>query len=88
MEGDEQFEQYSQHIISTAVDAKQNVFPLHKAAQEGARGASGAGGPIYLVHDATGAPMPKYVSATTEKIKKLRQPANIQESKKRLGLTW
>uniref|UniRef100_A0A3Q3AXX0 Cilia and flagella associated protein 210 n=1 Tax=Kryptolebias marmoratus TaxID=37003 RepID=A0A3Q3AXX0_KRYMA len=91
-EEENKFHQYSQLIISEAAEAKKNLFPLRRAARQGTRGgdgpASGGAEPVYLVHDSTGAHMPKYVSVTTENIKKLRQPGNIQEAKKRLGFTW
>ncbi|XP_037542365.1 LOW QUALITY PROTEIN: coiled-coil domain-containing protein 173 [Nematolebias whitei] len=90
-EEENRFQQYSQQIINAAVEAKKNVFPLYKAARKGTGGGCsllGEGWPIYLVHDSTGAQMPKCVTATTEKIKKLHQPADIQEAKARLGFLW
>ncbi|XP_026151094.1 coiled-coil domain-containing protein 173 [Mastacembelus armatus] len=87
-----QFQQYAQHIISTAAEAQRNVFPLCKAAREGIGGGLGPvfGGvrPSYLVQDHSGAQMPKYVTSTTQNIKKLNEAVDIQEAKRRLGFTW
>ena len=86
------FQEYSQHVIGAAAEAKRNVFPLYKAAREGIGGGHGPvfGGvrPSYLVQDRTGAQMPKYVSGATENIKKLHEAVDIQNAKRRLGFTW
>ncbi|KAM4731502.1 LOW QUALITY PROTEIN: cilia- and flagella- associated protein 210 [Anableps anableps] len=86
------FQQYSQSIIRAAAEAKRNLFPLYKAAREGAGGGHGpvfsGVRPSYLVHDSTGAQMPRYVSITTESIRKLNEAGDIHEAKKRLGFTW
>ncbi|XP_044071942.1 coiled-coil domain-containing protein 173 [Siniperca chuatsi] len=91
-EEENQFQQYSQHIINAAAEAQRNVFPLCKAAREGIGGglgpASSAVRPRYLVKDSTGAQMPKYVSGATQNIKKLHEAVDIHEAKRRLGFTW
>ncbi|XP_070771204.1 cilia- and flagella- associated protein 210 [Enoplosus armatus] len=91
-EEENQFQQYSQHVIDAAAEAQRNMFPLCKAAREGIGGGLG---PIssavrssYLVQDCTGAQMPKYVSGVTQNIKNLNEAADIQEAKMRLGFTW
>ncbi|XP_036965049.1 coiled-coil domain-containing protein 173 isoform X1 [Acanthopagrus latus] len=91
-EEDKQFQQYSQQLINAAAEAQRNVFPLCKAAREGIGGSFGpvSSGvrPVYLVQDQTGAQMPKYVSGTTQDIKKRHEVVDIQEAKKRIGFTW
>nr|XP_020452097.1 coiled-coil domain-containing protein 173 [Monopterus albus] len=91
-EEENQFQQYSQHIINTAVETQRNVFPLYRAAREGIGGGLGPvfGGvrPSYLVQDRSGAQMPNYVSGVTQNIKKLNEAVDIQEAKRRLGFTW
>uniref|UniRef100_A0A096LY36 Cilia and flagella associated protein 210 n=1 Tax=Poecilia formosa TaxID=48698 RepID=A0A096LY36_POEFO len=86
------FQQYSQHIIKAAAEAKRNLIPLYKATREGAGGGHGpvfsGVRPSYLVQDSTGAQMPRYVSITTESIRKLNEAGDIHEAKKRLGFTW
>lgn len=92
IEEENQFQQYSQHIVKAAAEAQRNVFPLCKAAREGIGGGLGpvysGVRPSYLVQDRTGAQMPKYVSGNTQNIKKLNEVVDIQEAKKRLGFTW
>ncbi|XP_029967084.1 coiled-coil domain-containing protein 173 [Salarias fasciatus] len=88
---DRQFQQYSHGVISVAAEAQRNVFPLCKAAREGFGGGPGPVRAVrksYLVQDGSGAQMPNYVSGTTEDIRKLHEPADIQDAKKRLGFTW
>uniref|UniRef100_A0A3B4WLV1 Cilia and flagella associated protein 210 n=1 Tax=Seriola lalandi dorsalis TaxID=1841481 RepID=A0A3B4WLV1_SERLL len=91
-EEENQFQQYSQHVISAAAEAQRNVFPLCKVAREGIGGGLGPvlGGvrPGYLVQDCSGAQMPQYVSGVTQNIKKLNEVVDIQEAKRRLGFTW
>ncbi|XP_045909561.1 coiled-coil domain-containing protein 173 [Micropterus dolomieu] len=87
-EEENQFQQYSQHIIRAAAEAQRNVFPLCKAAREGIGAASSAVRPSFLVQDRTGAQMPKYVSGATQNIKMLNEAVDIQEAKRRLGFTW
>lgn len=86
------FQQYSQHIIKAAAEAKRNLFPLYKATREGVGGGHGpvfsGVRPSYLVQDSSGAQMPRYVSITTESIRKLNEAGDIHEAKKRLGFTW
>ncbi|XP_044221300.1 coiled-coil domain-containing protein 173 [Thunnus albacares] len=91
-EEENQFQQYSRHIINAAAEAQRNVFPLCNAAREGIGGGLGPNfcgvRPSYLVQDTTGAQMPKYVSSTTQNIKKLHEVVDIEEAKRRLGFTW
>ncbi|XP_043987391.1 coiled-coil domain-containing protein 173 isoform X3 [Gambusia affinis] len=86
------FQQYSQHIIKAAAEAKRNLIPLYKATREGVGGGHGpvfsGVRPSYLVQDSSGAQMPRYVSITTESIRKLNEAGDIHEAKKRLGFTW
>ncbi|XP_032422747.1 coiled-coil domain-containing protein 173 isoform X2 [Xiphophorus hellerii] len=86
------FQQYSQHIIKAAAEAKRNLFPLYKATRDGVGGGHGpvfsGVRPSYLVQDSSGAQMPRYVSITTESIRKLNEAGDIHEAKKRLGFTW
>ncbi|XP_054887607.1 cilia- and flagella- associated protein 210 isoform X1 [Poeciliopsis prolifica] len=86
------FQQYSQHIIKAAAEARRNLIPLYKATREGVGGGHGpvfsGVRPSYLVQDSTGAQMPRYVSITTESIRKLNEAGDIHEAKKRLGFTW
>ncbi|XP_073329634.1 cilia- and flagella- associated protein 210 [Pagrus major] len=92
VEEEKQFQQYSQQVISAAAEAQRNVFPLCRAVREGICGGFGlvSSGvrPVYLVQDRTGAQMPKYVSGTTQDIKKRHEAVDIQEAKKRIGFTW
>ncbi|XP_040913771.1 coiled-coil domain-containing protein 173 [Toxotes jaculatrix] len=91
-EEETQFQRYSQLVIKAAAEAQRNVFPLCKAAREGIGGELGpvfsGVRPSYLVQDRSGAQMPKYVSGTTQDIKKLNEVVDIQEAKRRLGFTW
>lgn len=81
-----QFHQYSQQVISAAVEGQRNVIPLCKAAREAFRGGfsplcSGLRA-VYLVQDhQAGAQMPQYVSEVT-------QAVGLGAAKKRLGFTW
>ncbi|XP_054471948.1 cilia- and flagella- associated protein 210 [Anoplopoma fimbria] len=87
-----QFQQYSQNIISAAAEAQRKVFPLCRAASLGIGGGHGpvSSGlrPSYLVQDLTGAQMPKYVSGATQSIKQLNEAEDIQDAKRKLGFTW
>ncbi|XP_068428812.1 cilia- and flagella- associated protein 210 [Clinocottus analis] len=91
-EEEKQFQQYSQHIIRAATEAKQNVFSICKAAAEGIRGGHGPISkgvkPNYLVQDLTGAQMPTYVSGATESTNKLNEAEDILEAKRKLGFMW
>ncbi|RVE58004.1 hypothetical protein OJAV_G00204990 [Oryzias javanicus] len=91
-EEEKSFQEYSQQVIDTAAEKKKNVFPLYKAARRGIKpgDSSTFSGiqPTYLVQDETGTPMLRYVTRTTENIKKLHEAADINEAKRRLGFTW
>ncbi|XP_034417155.1 coiled-coil domain-containing protein 173 [Cyclopterus lumpus] len=91
-EDENQFQQYSQHIIRAAAEAQRNVFALCKAAEEGIGGGHGPVSrgvrPTYLVQDLTDAQLPTYVSGATQNIKKLNEADDILEAKRRLGFTW
>ncbi|XP_047457343.1 protein CFAP210 [Mugil cephalus] len=86
------FQQYSQSVIRAAAEAQRNVFPLCKAAREGAGGGNGpifsGVRPSYLVQDSTGAQMTKFMSGATENIKNLHEAVDFQDAKRRLGFTW
>ncbi|XP_058479114.1 cilia- and flagella- associated protein 210 isoform X1 [Solea solea] len=92
VEEENQFQQYSRHVISAAADAQRNIIPLCKAAREGIGGGPGpvfsGFRPSYLVQDRSGAQMPKYVSNVTQNIKTLNEVEDIQDAKKRLGFIW
>ncbi|KAM8856505.1 cilia- and flagella- associated protein 210 [Spinachia spinachia] len=88
-EQENQFLRYSRRVIREAAEAQRNVFPLCRAAAAG----GGGGGAhavtnSYLVQDLSGAPMPKYVSAATRNVQRLKEAKDIQDAKKRLGFTW
>ncbi|KAM7407471.1 hypothetical protein PAMA_003277 [Pampus argenteus] len=91
-EEESQFQLYARHIINSAAETERNVFPLCKAAREGIGGGLGPSfsgvRPSYIVQDNTGAQMPKYVSSTTQNIKKLNEVVDIEEAKMRLGFKW
>lgn len=91
-EDENQFQQYSQHVIGAATEARRNVFSLCKAAAEGIGGGHGPVSrgvrPTYLVQDLTDAQLPTYVSGATQNIKELNEADDILEAKRRLGFTW
>ncbi|KAF6726693.1 Coiled-coil domain-containing protein 173 [Oryzias melastigma] len=91
-EEEKNFQEYSQQVIDAAAEKKKNVFPLNKAARRGIKAGDSSTfrgvQPTYLVQDETGTPMPRYVTCTTENIKKLHEAADIHEAKRRLGFTW
>ncbi|KAM9342264.1 cilia- and flagella- associated protein 210 [Pholidichthys leucotaenia] len=91
-EEESRFQQYARELIRAAMGKQQNVFPLCKAAREGIGGGLGPvlNGirPSYLVHDLSGAQMPRYGSDVTDNMKKLHESVDIQEAKMRLGFTW
>lgn len=91
-EEENHFQHYAQRVISAAAAAERNVHPLQKAAREGIGGGLGpvfsGVRPSYLVQDASGAQMPKYVCDATRNTKNLNEAADIQEAKRRLGFTW
>lgn len=90
-EEDRRFREYTQQVINEATEGQRNVYPLLKAAQDGCGGlgpAYGGARPSYLVHDSTGAQMPKYTSGVTTDIRKLHETADIEDAKRRLGFTW
>ncbi|XP_037096347.1 coiled-coil domain-containing protein 173 [Syngnathus acus] len=85
------FQQYSRAVVQAAATAQRSVLPLYKAAREGVTGVPTFTGarPRYLVHDSSGAEMPKYVSDKTQDIKKkIHEVEDIEDAKKRLGFTW
>ncbi|XP_077393435.1 cilia- and flagella- associated protein 210 [Festucalex cinctus] len=84
------FQQYSSAVVHAAAAAQRSVLPLYKAVKEGATGGPAFTGarPRYLVQDSSGAQMPKYVSESTQVIKKIHEVVDIDEAKKRLGFMW
>ncbi|KAM9802335.1 cilia- and flagella- associated protein 210 [Syngnathus typhle] len=84
------FQQYSRAVVQAAAAAQRSVLPLYKAVREGVTGVPTFTGarPRYLVHDSSGAEMPKYVSDKTQDIKKIHEVVDIEDAKKRLGFTW
>lgn len=81
-EEENQFQQYSQQVIKAASEARQNLFPLFKAAREGFRG--GLNPQMCLVQDQTGAQTAHYVSGVTQELSKA---LSIETQKRRLGFT-
>lgn len=90
---EKQFQEYASKVIDHCEKNGRNVYPLRKAAQEGAGGGlgpvfPGKGGvrPSYLVQDKTGVQLPHYQRATTENVKQEIYGKN--DSKARLGFVW
>uniref|UniRef100_A0A3P9JUU1 Coiled-coil domain containing 173 n=1 Tax=Oryzias latipes TaxID=8090 RepID=A0A3P9JUU1_ORYLA len=91
-EEEKRFQEYSQQVIDAAAEAQKMVFPLYKAARKGIPPEDGPAStgvqPTCLVQDVSGTVMPRIVTRTTEKIKKLHEAADINQAKRRLGFTW
>lgn len=90
---EDQFQEYASKVIQHCEQGGRNVYPLQKAAKEGAGGGlgpvfPGKGGvrPSYMVQDKSGVQMPCYQRATTEDIK--QQIYGKADSKARLGFVW
>merc|ERR1719336_3415995 len=71
-----QFQEYARKVIDHCRDGGRNVFPLEKAAREGAGGGlgpqfPGKGGirPSYMVSDKSGVQMPHYQRDSTNDTK-------------------
>lgn len=90
---EEQFQEYAGRVIDHCEKGGRNVYPLRKAAKNGAGGGKGPvfegkGGirPSYMVNDKSGKQMPHYQRDSTEETKEsIYGPA---KSKKRLGFVW
>lgn len=88
-----QFQEYARKVIDHCKAGGRNVYPLEKAAREGAGGGlgpqfPGKGGvrPSYMVQDNSGVQMPHYQRASTNETKK--QINGTNPSKNRLGFVW
>ncbi|KAK7110491.1 cilia- and flagella- associated protein 210-like [Littorina saxatilis] len=90
---EQQFQEYANKVIKHSEDNGRNVYPLRKAAQEGAGGGlgpvfPGKGGvrPSYMAKDKTGVQLPHYQRVTTENVK--QEIYGKADSKARLGFVW
>lgn len=90
---EQQFQEYATKVIEHCEKNGRNVYPLRKAAKEGAGGGlgpvfPGKGGvrPSYMVQDKTGVQLPHYQRVTTQNIKE--QIYGKADSKNRLGFVW
>ncbi|RUS71231.1 hypothetical protein EGW08_021012 [Elysia chlorotica] len=88
-----QFQEYAKKVIDHCKEGGRNVYPLQKAAKEGAGGGlgptfPGKGGirPSYMVCDKSGVQMPHYQRDTTDETK--LQVNGKNPSKNRLGFVW
>ncbi|XP_075789697.1 cilia- and flagella- associated protein 210 isoform X2 [Pelodiscus sinensis] len=92
---EQEFQAYAKQVIDSESKTARNIYPLLKAAKEGAGGGHGPvyrerGGirPSYQARDINGTQLPSYNCNTTEEIKELNSYDNIQQGKGRLGFTW
>lgn len=90
---EQQFQEYATKVIEHCEKNGRNVYPLRKAAKEGAGGGlgpvfPGKGGvrPSYMVQDKTGVQLPHYQRVTTQNVKE--QIYGKADSKNRLGFVW
>lgn len=90
---EEQFQEYARKVIDHCREGGRNVYPLEKAAKEGAGGGlgptfPGKGGvrPSYMVCDNSGVQMPHYQRDSTNDTKE--QIYGKNPSKNRLGFVW
>ncbi|XP_076461037.1 cilia- and flagella- associated protein 210-like [Babylonia areolata] len=90
---EQQFQEYASKVIEHCEQNGRNVYPLRKAAQEGAGGGlgpvfPGKGGvrPSYMVQDKTGVQLPHFQRVTTENVKQAIY--GKADSKARLGFVW
>lgn len=88
-----QFQEYATKVIDHCEQGGRNVYPLRKAAKEGAGGGlgpvfPGKGGvrPSYMTQDKSGVQLPCYQRSTTEDVK--AQIYGKADSKARLGFVW
>ncbi|XP_038278197.1 coiled-coil domain-containing protein 173 isoform X6 [Dermochelys coriacea] len=91
---EQEFQEYANQVIDSESKTARNIYPLLKAAKEGAGGGHGPvykerGGirPSYQARDINGTQLPSYNCNTTE-VKELNTNGNIQQTKGRLGFTW
>lgn len=90
---EKQFKEYASKVIEHCEKNGRNVYPLRKAAMEGAGGGlgpvfPGKGGvrPSYMVQDKTGVQLPHYQRVTTENVK--QDIYGKTDSRVRLGFVW
>jgi len=90
---EDQFQEYARKVIDHCEKGGRNVYPLRKAAQEGAGGGlgpvfPGKGGvrPSYMVSDQTGVQLPNYQRETTDETKK--NVYGEDPTQNRLGFVW
>jgi len=90
---EQQFQEYANKVITHCRKGGRNVYPLQKAALEGAGGGQGPvfrgkGGvrPSYMVQDQSGVQMPNYQRGTTDEVKEGIYGNGC--TNKRLGFVW
>ncbi|XP_055959435.1 cilia- and flagella- associated protein 210 [Patella vulgata] len=90
---EKQFQEYAQAVIKHCKEGGRNVYPLKKAAQEGAGGGcgpifAGKGGirPSYMAADRSGNQLPNFQGATTDEVKLTIEGKGT--TKKRIGFVW
>lgn len=90
---EQQFQEYANKVISHCKQGGRNVYPLERAAKEGAGGGlgpqfPGKGGirPSYMVSDNSGVQMPHFQRSSTNETK--QQIHGKNPSKNRLGFVW
>jgi len=90
---EKQFQEYANKVIDHCKQGGRNVYPLERAAKEGAGGGlgpqfPGKGGvrPSYMVSDKSGVQMPHYQRNSTNETK--QQIFGKNPSKHRLGFVW
>ncbi|XP_046568387.1 coiled-coil domain-containing protein 173-like [Haliotis rubra] len=88
-----QFQEYANKVIDHCEKGGRNVYPLRKAAKQGAGGGAGPifagkGGirPSYMACDKTGVQMPHYQRDSTNETKDLINAHG--NTKKRMGFVW
>ncbi|XP_069472267.1 cilia- and flagella- associated protein 210 [Ambystoma mexicanum] len=89
------FQEYAQHVIDSVIKAGGNPYALQRASQAGFGGGRGPvcaerGGirPSYMVKDGSGVELPSFQKGSTQQIKELHDPCDINRSRKKLGFTW
>lgn len=92
---EEKFQEYAKHVIDSVIESGGDPSPLIKAAHAGFGGGRGPvyadrGGirPSYKVKDSSGVELPAYQCYTTQQIKEIYDPCDINQSRKKLGFTW
>lgn len=89
---EEEFVKYANEVIEKVKDVKY-AYPLVKAAQAGAGGGHGPQDntgtrPSFMSCDKKGEQLPAYRKDSTDDVKKIYQPRDIEHAKKRFGFVW